>query len=182
MAGLALRMTLDIAALRLPAPTPCPLLSPLPDCDDDVYLEGLASPSTIDDQHTKFAPFCWTPFNKQIPLLLRHDPKRMVGRVDQLTMTAEGLKVRVIAADPVARRQPAFSIAATIHHYTIRPDHALVTCATLDEISLTDRPANRDALVDFRYPLPASSEFYDLLSEKMKRISQLVTQLQEQST
>ena len=41
--------------------------------------EGSCAPAVIDSEHMRFAPHCWMPFRREIPLLLRHDANRPAG-------------------------------------------------------------------------------------------------------
>lgn len=151
-----------------PAPfTPlAPLAAaPLAAVEGDLSVEGLAAPATIDRERMKFAAHCWLPFRSEIPLLFRHRKDRVVGKVQAIRSTDDGLFVRALITDSEAKRHGYFSVAATIHGYSIRhaddPQafHGLITCASVDEISITPEPANLDAIIR---PTPAVVEFYDL--------------------
>src|SRR5215207_5988249 len=167
--GTAMQMRIDLSALikrhgiTPPRFTPLPLL---PATDHECSVQGLVSPSTVDRERMKFATLCWTPFAKEIPLLYRHQKDRVAGKLLDIETRYGGLFVRARVTDPEAKRCPYFSILATIHRFELRqvddPNvaHALITSATLDEVSLVpDNPGNPDAIVQ---PTPAVVEFYNL--------------------
>jgi hypothetical protein len=166
--GTAFKMKIELAKLiqkhgMTPRPfTPAPL-RPAIDCD--VSVEALAAPATVDREFMKFGAHCWMPFKKDIPLLFRHQPDRPVGKVQDIKSTDDGLFVRALVTDSEARRCPYFSVTATVHSYSMRQvddpqaAHALITCASVDEISIVLDPANPDAIIR---PTPAAIEFYDL--------------------
>ena len=170
MTGAAMRMRIEVAQLmrrHQAAPKPFSPAALLPAIDHDVIVEGYAaSATTIDREFTKFGPHCWMPFRQNIPLLFRHG--RPAGVVQEVRSTDKGLYVRALATDPEARRCSHFSIAATIHGFMLRDIddrerfHALVTCATLDEVSLTPSPCNPEAKILHRYQPSAAVEMYDI--------------------
>ncbi|MCA1474298.1 hypothetical protein [Bradyrhizobium sp. NBAIM08] len=149
------------------APPPCVPTAPLPPVDGDWIFEGLAAPATIDSERTKFAAECWMPVRQNIPLLYRHG--RPAGEVLEVRTTDKGLHVRALVRDNEAKRCAHFSVAATIHGFQLRDVedrerfHALVTCATLNEITLTDRPANPAAILRHRYRQSAAVEQWDII-------------------
>ena len=57
---------------------------------------------------------------------------------------------------------------------------ALVTCCTVDEVSITDRPCNPQALVRHRYPPSAHDGLYDAIGEKVRLLVQLTNTMKEQ--
>jgi hypothetical protein len=59
--------------------------------------------------------------------------------------------------------------------------HVLITDATIDECSVTDRPANRSALVLQRYRQLAAVEFYDIAGVGIREIIEMVEVLQRLS-
>jgi hypothetical protein len=96
-----------------------------------------------------------------IPLLYKHRADQVVGRIDALEYDDAGqLLIRAHVTHELARRCNAFSVCATVREYEIvnpeRPDfYGLIKQATLDEISLTDVPANPQAWVRQRYDVCA---------------------------
>ena len=186
MSGEALAMKLKLAQLmrrHQVAPMPCAPTAPLSSVDIDGawMVEGYAAPATIDNEHTKFAPYCWMPFKQNIPLLYRHH--RPAGEVKEVRRTDKGLYVSALVTDSEAKRCSHFSVAATIHGFMLRDVedrerfHALVTCATLDEISLTNAPASPAATVLHRYRQPAAVEMYDLATRAVSCMREIVTAL-----
>lgn len=170
MSGEALRMQLELkrhARKHQIVPAPCAQTAPLPPVEGDLFVEGYAAPATIDSELTRFAPECWMPFKQNVPLLYRH--RRPAGEVLEVRRTDDGLYVRALVHDDEAKRCTHFSVAATVHGYQLRDVdnserfHALVTCATLDEITLTNAPANPAAMVRHRYRQSAAVEFYDIV-------------------
>jgi hypothetical protein len=167
--GTALRMRIELAAMvrklgLTPAPfTPPPPLAPV---EGDWVVAGIASPVTIDREFTKFGPHCWMPFKQDIPLLYRHD--RPAGKVLEIKDTDQGLSVCCLVSDAEAKCAQYFSIAATIHSFTLRHQddreraHAAVTCATLEEVSIVNDPAHPGAKITQRYRQSAAVEFYDI--------------------
>ncbi|MCA1498852.1 hypothetical protein [Bradyrhizobium sp. NBAIM14] len=149
------------------APPPSVPTAPLPPVDGDWIFEGLAAPATIDSERTKFAAECWMPVRQNIPLLYRHG--RLAGEVLEVRTTDKGLHVRALVRDNEAKQCTHFSVAATIHGYQLREVnnresfHAVITCAALDEITLTNAPANPAAVVLHRYRQSAAVEFYDIV-------------------
>jgi hypothetical protein len=120
MTGQAIALRLQLAQLLqrhgiAPAPfNPPPLLAPT---DHAEIIEGYAAPAVVDRERMKFAERCWLPFAPDIPLLVSHDPNRVAGTIEDLTITERGLFVRARVTDPQARRLSFFSVAATIYHF-----------------------------------------------------------------
>jgi hypothetical protein len=104
------------------------------------------------------------PFKQKIPLLYRHG--RPAGEVQEVRSTDKGLYVRALVTDSEARRCTHFSLAATVRSFQLREAddpkrfHGLITCDTLDEISLTNAPANAAATVMQRYRPSAAVDMY----------------------
>lgn len=182
--GLALRMRLELAeltrkhGLSAVAARHLPLA---PVSDRPQVLEGLASTVDVDADRMRFRAYAF-PLSvvSRPPLLFRHDPTQPAGSVDDLHYDDHGqLVVRTTVVHPIARRCNAFSVCATIRAYELRdvdgPSfHALVTSAEVVEISMTDRPANPQALVARRYPTSAAAEFYSLIAQRVACLQQLV--------
>jgi hypothetical protein len=164
--GLALRMQVELAALMRErgvsiASHPVALADPV---DHDVELHGLAATVDVDLTHQKFRG--WAFENLCIllksyplpPLLYKHQDSVVAGTITRLDYDDHGsLKIAAEVSHPMARRCNAFSVGATILKYEIVDNggqdfHALISSARIDEISLTDRPANPNALVRSRYP------------------------------
>ena len=149
MTGEAMRLKLELARLmrrHRRGPVPFTPLPPRACADGDVVVDGFASPATVDRERMKFGIHCWLPFGKDIPLLYRHDQDRPAGILQQVRATEEGLYVRALLTDAEAKQCQGWSVGATIHSYRLfnedDPEHfyGLVTCATLDEVSLPASP------------------------------------------
>jgi hypothetical protein len=125
------------------------------------------------------------PFEREIPLLFRHDPNQPAGRVEEVRSTDKGLHVRAIVQHPEAKCCPYFSVAATVHGYQIchaddrERFHGLVTCATLDEVSLVPAsPANPEARVLYRYRQSPAVEMYDIAKAGFNKVAEIVRVLE----
>jgi hypothetical protein len=169
MHGMALKMRCELRELakRHRVPPPTPYIDPgLPPTDDSpCVLSGLCSDYSVDLERVRFRKYSllWSPYRLP-PLYLRHDTSRVIGSVDQLEDSDDGVRVSVTTDHASAMRCGAFSIAATINAYHLEridtPQFcAVVESATLDEISLVDRPCNPRALVFER--APAKSPWHD---------------------
>ena len=135
------------AALPLAEPTDCPLI-----------VAGLASTFDFDSARCAIAPYALSwPSDPLPPLLYRHDPKQIAGRIMELGFDDRGrLRIRAYVDHQEAKRAPAFSIGFTVQAYEIvNPDspssfHSLVRKGVVTECSLTPEPCNRHALVQSR--------------------------------
>lgn len=167
-------------ARRFGTPAPQPHHEPpLPDCEGPMVLSGIASDYQVDGQHMRFRKYAlsWLPW-KLPPLRFRHGPD-IVGTVDYLEHTDQGLRVRVTTDHFLAKLCGAFSVAGTIYRYRMEdvdsPNyHAVIEAGWLDEISLTMTPCNARALVYERAPVPPHVEYYRALSERFVRMRQMV--------
>lgn len=155
----------------------------LPAIDGDVLIEGLAATVDIDSMRMKFRPWCFSWPSPLPPLLLRHDAGRIAGRIIALRHDARGrLHLQARVTDPEAGRLPALSVAASIQSYELidenGPDfHAVVTRATVLEVSCTDCPAQREALILSRMrPSPVADGYETMIAHAM-RAQQRLTQL-----
>lgn len=164
--GQAWAMAVALARLArqhggVPTPTPRPLALAAP-AEGDLFVTGFASTPDVDFERVKCAPHSLSWSSSLVPLLIRHDADQIAGVVDALNYDSAGrLSVRATLTHPLAKQMPAFSIAATVHSFTMRnentPDfYAEVTKAVLDEVSVTDRPANPQALMLWRHEMPAA--------------------------
>jgi hypothetical protein len=93
------------------------------------------------------------------------------------------LKITAEVTHPLARRCNAFSVACTIEAYELRDTatkhfHALETKAYIDEVSLTDTPANPHALVTARTPA-FNDQFYALANNSISKMTAIVALLRE---
>jgi hypothetical protein len=170
---------------------PCTI--PLSDpTNHPMILEGYASTDDLDLDRTKMRPYCFGyPLPKScraVPLLYKHDPKQVAGKIDDLEYDELGnLQVWCTVTHELAKRCGAFSIRATVNEYEIingdSPDfYAIIKSATLTEISLTDNPSNPYALVHDRYRVSPAVQVLDLLAEKMKRLQRMTVLIKERIT
>ena len=152
-------------------------------------LSGNATTVTVDLQRQKFRGWCFGAIHRQPfpPLYFKHQPSSgEVGTIDRLEYDSDGaLVITVTVTCPLARRANAFSIGCTVGNFEIldaaspHDFHALITAALIDEISLTDTPANPLALVARRRDVCAMSEFYETAASATRRISQAIALLQK---
>jgi len=183
MSGEAFAMRLALARLAVrhgvAMPTTATLsLAPPADDDEPLLIEGIAvSANTVDYTRQMFAPraFVLPMIKSRMPqLLYRHDPNVSPGAIDDLRYDLDG-NIRLCAhvTDALAKRAPALSVAATVNAFELKdvdtPNfYALITNASITEISLTPSPANAAALITRRYKEPAALKFYDLMSARVK--------------
>jgi hypothetical protein len=136
-----------------------------------VILSGLASTVDLDNDRVRFRAYAFDnvyPGAKLPPLLLRHD--RPAGIIERLFYDDSGcLMIVAHCSDPLASMMPAFSVAATILDFAIDKASATatVTRARIEEVSLTDRPANPAALVTARVPVSAAVALMDLAAGRL---------------
>jgi HK97 family phage prohead protease len=172
-------ITLTPITITLAAPTDYPMI-----------LEGYAATTDIDHQRMKLRAYAFGfPLRKQfrnVPLLYRHDPTQVAGRIDEIDYDERGnLRVRATVTHALAKRCGAFSIGARILDYEMRdelgPDfHALVTSAELTEVSVTPSPANPFALVQRRSRASARAEFYNDAIKLVSCMQEFVGLLQQE--
>ena len=147
-------------------------------------LSGYADTTTRDLQHQKFLGWAFGNIKLQDPppLYFKHQ-SREVGIIDSLSYDDHGaLLITATVNDPLARRANAFSVGCTVVQYelvnTDTPDFfALIKHAALNEISLTDTPANPAAIVTSRRDVSAQAEFYGHAVSAVDRIAQIVALL-----
>ena len=146
-------------------------------------LEGFASTTAIHSNRCKFRGFAFGILRGRVPLLFRHDETQVAGEIEELSYDQWGnLQIRARVDHEQARRCCAFSVAGRVLEYELRdvdtPNfHAVITDATLSEISLTDRPSNAAALVTSRYPASPHAAFYDQMQRYVGAMKQLVALL-----
>jgi hypothetical protein len=185
--GNAFKLRYQLAALaqrhktRAITPVHVPMSAP---CDEPMILEDIAASAvTVDLQKMRFRPFAFglplTSWDKQPKLLYRHGVE--AGKILALSYDAAGsLRARVEVDHVEARRCNAFSVGVTVLSYEIVNEdsadgfHALVTRASLDEISLVESPASPACLVDSRGPVPACVKFFDGMSAAIGKMQQML--------
>jgi Caudovirus prohead serine protease len=179
LANLAERHRVKQTAIRVPLTEPT---------DHPMCLSGYASTSDIDLQRTKFRAYCFgypLTLRAMPPLYLKHDSASPAGLVEKLSYDAKGLLlIEAQVTHELARRCGAFSISARVLDYEIKDAdsasyHALVTSAEICEVSLTDVPANPNALVKNRVPQFAGGDFYSLMIQKMNCLTRMTNLLTE---
>ncbi|MET4514315.1 hypothetical protein [Bradyrhizobium sp. I1.7.5] len=146
-------------------------------------VEGIAASPDVDFEKMSFraGSLSWdTPLP---PLLISHNRNRVAGKILALDYDDRGiLRIRARVDDHEARRFGGFSIAATVHEAETRNAdsflfHAVITRATVDEVSLTDRPCNSSALVVSRRDVTARDDRHDEAIAGALRCQALIEQL-----
>ena len=166
-----------------PAPVIIPLTEPIA---HDVIVEGYASTPAVDLERTRVRPFALAFLSSKMPpLLYRHDATQPAGTILELAYKSrEGLFIRAKVTHAMAKRCQGFSVGARVLRYSMVGEHtkdfyAQVDLAELVEVDITDRPSNPQALVSHRHQPSAAARTYELLAEKTKCLTKMVTLLQE---
>jgi hypothetical protein len=156
--GVGMRLTREVKALILERNVPLrdwPAMSLAPSSSGPQLLRGVASETAIDLEHTMLMPNALR-WKDLPPLRLRHGDVS-VGEIIDLKYAGLGstLSITCRVDDPEAARMPAFSIGFTPERYELvdrggSSFHFRVDKARLIEISLTERPCLRSALVQAR--------------------------------
>lgn len=160
-AGQALRMRYQLQLLRQRhriAPPDTSLVPYAPATDGPMVLHGFAATADVDHDRQRLPPFClsWLP-SQLPPLLFKHDASVIAGKIDHLEYTRDGnLAISATVDHHIARRCNHFSVGITVNAFEMvdadSPDfHAAILQARLDEVSLTDKPANPRAIVTGRH-------------------------------
>jgi hypothetical protein len=188
----ALMMRAKLAQLkRAHAVTTLAVTVPLsPHTEYSQVLSGRATTLDLDLARQKFRGWAFGNIALQDlpPLYYKHDASREVGNVTSLAYDKEGaLTIVARVDDPIARRCNSFSVGATVLEYSIldadSPSgfHAIIRRARIEEISLTETPANPNATVTHRRDVSAQAEFWGAAAAAMARISNILTQLQKET-
>jgi hypothetical protein len=139
-------------------------------------IEGAASTPDLDLGRMIMMPRAFGSDLPRVPLHYRHDERRTVGRIRDLSYAPDGsLHVRAEVTDALAARCPALSIGAQVVEYTLHDTdtpwfYAKVHRAILREISLTPEPANRQALVTKRWHPTAQYRTLDVVQQRVERL------------
>jgi hypothetical protein len=166
------RVVHEPCSLPMTAPTLCPQI-----------LEGLAMTSDIDADRCRFRPFAFGMLRGRVPLLFKHDPNQVAGQIESWGYDPRGnLRVCARVDHPLARRCGGFSVGGRVisykmHNVDCENFFAEVDDAELSEISLTDRPSNRNALVTRRYPASSLPKFFDLQIARLECLKQMLALL-----
>jgi hypothetical protein len=186
MNALAMQLELKRLALKHGATSePCILPLTEPASPHDLIIEGFAATCDVDRSRMKFRPWAFTviPWEPLPPLLFRHG--RPAGKLLEMRHDDRGrLFVRALVTDPEAKRCGGLSVAATVQTWELRDVdsanfHALITSATVDEISSTDRPCNPEALILHRYRQSPVVEYYDHMKDFVTGLQKLVELLKD---
>jgi hypothetical protein len=172
--GMALQIKSELAALarrhRTPPAIPC-LLPLAPPSSGPVRITGIAA-------RYKFCTW------KLPPLLYRHrEPAGEITFIGHDTLGRLVISARVDLPD--ARRCEGLSIAATVGAFKVldgddpRAYRALITAATLDEVSLTPEPADLSCRVITRSPNTPVSDGFDLFQHGICKSLEIVELLRE---
>ena len=148
----------DTAALALGPPVEA----------SSIRVKGYASTADIDLDRHRFRPGCFGTLDAaKIRLLLKHDPQIIAGTVDEISVDWLGRVLVTCSVDhPVAQRMPGFSVGVSVEKFTIHNADSAgvygeIEACVLEEVSLTEVPGNRAALVTERWvasPLELSNE------------------------
>jgi hypothetical protein len=114
------------------------------------------------------------------PLYWRHDETKPIGRIERLQIADRGLWIEAVTDHPLARNAGGWSVGVEIGRYEIRTSprpHALIRTGFVTEISITDRPALREAAVLARTPATSPyAKVYDLAGQALGIIQRYVQQ------
>jgi hypothetical protein len=155
--------------------------------DHATLVSGLAATTAIDLKRMAFRAYAFDNVGTWVrqlpPLLFRHGEP--AGTIDSLYYDAVGnLRITATVTHSEAARCGGFSVGATIHSYELKnadsPSgyHALVTRASITEVSLTPQPCNPQALVTDRIRAP-QLEHYTLTGQAITKVIQIVELLQK---
>jgi hypothetical protein len=171
---------------------PIPLLAPTLTAQ---IVEGCACTPDIDSTRMSFqrGSLSWPSDLSKLPLLIGHDANRVAGKIIELRYDDDGqLHIKALAEDSDARRMGAFSIAATVIESEIRNEHsasgyhASIIKATIDEISITDRPSNQRTLIverrDATFDGRRSSSSFDEIMAAVGRAQRMIEQAMQQTS
>jgi phage head maturation protease len=187
MSGTALRLKVELSRLAekhgvVAAPQVLPLLDPI---HGPVAATGQATTISRDLTRMQFAPWCFgmSIDATKVPLLLRHDPAKIVGRVVSLSYDRQGaLQAHVVITEEAGIRMPSYSVGCDVVRYRLTGETtsdygAVIEEAVIRELSLTDRPAQPGARIQHRWPC-AASEFYTLAQKRVAIIAKMAAILQ----
>lgn len=116
-------------------------------------LKGIAAHSSIDQEDCLFELGSITIPAEMPPLLVSHRNEDIAGSILSLSWSDVGMLIECIVEDQHEHVQ-GFSVGCTLQAYEIkgkgREAHAIVKRAHLDEVSITNNPANLKARVTHR--------------------------------
>jgi hypothetical protein len=160
-----------------------PHITPLhPPSERPMILSGIAAACSVDKERLRWRPWAFVlPARHQPlpPLKYRHGED--AGCIDKLYYDDRGaLRIVATVDHPEGRRCGFFSVACSVQEFTLceiddpQRFHALVTSATLDEVSVTPAPSNPDCRVLERYPVSKISLRYAALIERVAKLSSML--------
>ncbi|WLB64665.1 HK97 family phage prohead protease [Bradyrhizobium japonicum] len=160
-------------------------LPPLPVVTTGQIITGYAATPDVDSDRCAFqrGALSWPSDLAEVPLLVRHQPDRIAGKLIALDVDSSGrLKVVARCDDLEACRMRGFSVTALVHESEIRDAdscsfHALIHRASIVEVSLTPSPANEHALVLARRDVGAIDDSHDVALAAATRARDAIEQL-----
>jgi Caudovirus prohead serine protease len=182
--ALELQTTVARLAARHGIKPPVPrTLAPVPALGSGpIVVEGYVTVPAPDLERIVFRKHAlgWHP--RQLPpLYWRHDTSKIVGVVNSLDYDDVGLRASVTVADgrSAAALAPAFSFAASIADFAVvdadTPRYrAEVRAGWINEVSLTDNPANLAALVVERHQVSAYGQVFMLGARALQLVAKVL--------
>ena len=119
---------------------------------------------------------------------MNHDLTKEVGTLDEISVDAMG-RMTIVATltDREAMRLPGLSVSARVESFRIeRPESALFVgevtrVSAVNEITLTQTPANRNCLVLERV-IPSAVELsYDAMIDQVRRMRETIVALKDRA-
>jgi hypothetical protein len=190
--GLAGKLKLELATLaqRHGVAPPAPIiLPPAPASMDDVAVEGFAATRNMPLDRIMLRGWCfpilpWEMDKPKVRLLYKHKDDEVAGTIQRLAYDDHGqLKIKANITHPFAKLCGGFSVSAKILAYEMRETddpkrfHAFVTNAELDEISLTNEPADPTALITRRGCPSSVVKNFDIIQKQLANVQALVAAL-----
>ena len=131
-------------------------------------IQGWATTQDVDSERTVFmrGSLSWPDDLGKLPLLLKHDSRKVCGKILDLHDVDGRWFLRARVDDPLACRMGGLSICATILEATLHDEgsvcfHFTVERAVIDEISIVNLPSNPQAIITHRRdvgPVDTSSD------------------------
>lgn len=168
--------------VSLPVRDPIPLLSPV---SKPQIMEGYLATPAVDCDRMSFnrGALSWPDEVGKLPLLVRHDVRKVAGKVLDLHEDDKGWFIRARVDDPIARCMGAFSVGATIIAAEARDEDSpsgfrfVITRAILDECSLSPLPANSQAVVTSRRDVASWDSSHDAVLAAVERMHRTLDDL-----
>jgi len=148
--------------------------------DDELYIEGMASTSTMDRIGDIIASDAWTKaggldnFLKNPVILFNHNYNKPIGKAASIEATDQGLRLRAKIADSAEENIKglikegvlgAFSVGFRVKdaEYMSESDGYLIKEAELLEVSVVTIPMNQNALFSIAKSFDSVKEYKDFL-------------------